>query len=149
MRHLIFGALVAGALIAIFAGVWVGSRIGDAQVLPSKSALLTESEMVELGLRLSPIPASAKSPRVGVADAVRIAAERYGRVEAPAEVLHVMVPADDSSPVRSAYVVVYIGGPLIPGGPEGLLRATRLSGVVIDDQTGEFLTGFYYGGPVN
>lgn len=145
MRKLrvVFGviALAGVAVVGLHIGIGAGGQVY------LSSQVMTATQLDEVGLPLQAVPAGAASARVSGAEAALIAGELRGRADQPAEVIRIMVRQFEGSTPRSAYLVVYRGGPDLPGGPSGEVHRTALSGVVIDDQTGEYLRGFYYGVP--
>jgi hypothetical protein len=142
--------LVATALLVALTGfvtyVTLASPI-QPMTPGSDSSLLTDAELADLGLRWDPVPASAATARKTVPEIVAAAASQLGRSDAPAEVLRGLVRQYADSQPQTAYIVIYTGGDAEGAGPNGTVITPRLTGVVIDDQTGEFLRGFAIGDP--
>ncbi len=143
MRKLIRAS--AGGLAVLFTVAVVATMTGASAPDPT---LLDLADQADLGLPLEAIPANAPPARITAAVAIAIASKEFATDEDPARTLRALVPPDASTPSRSAYVVVYAGGPALPGGPVelgGKRHPTRYRGIVIDDQTGEVLRIFYVG----
>lgn len=136
--------LIAVLLAVTVVSIGLMSGTGSLPPIGAHSTLLSDQELSELGLRFDPIPASAASAVITADAAVDVARLHLGDLGAPSEILHAMVRPDSESAPRSAYIVIYQGGDAIPVGLVGT-RKPQVSGVVVDDQTGAFLTGFYYG----
>ncbi len=143
MRNVVAAAASVVAVAIIVVSLAVSKPGPAASELTWESKILTASELASVGLTPEPLTAGAPAPRISASDAVRIAGELDARTDDPAEILRAMIAPDASSLPRSAYLVIFLGGPPIPGGPEGKLHPVNARGIVIDDQTGEYLRGFY------
>jgi hypothetical protein len=111
--------------------------------LPSQSQLLSATELASVGISLEPVPREAHAAVVSEASAIEIAQSLDGRTDTPAEVIRAMIPGIGTGLARSSYLVIFKGGPDIPGGPNGDMHPVRFRGVVVDDQSGAYIRGFY------
>jgi hypothetical protein len=137
--------LITTFAVAVILGCCTGGPVASRGPAAAPTFLTPEVQR-ELGLEISEIPADAPGAKVSVEEAIKVAAANLDREDPPAEILHVMIAQYEESKPQSAYVISYEGGPFLPGGGVaggGKLGRSRLSGVVVDDQTGEFLKAFY------
>ena len=142
MRNVMLITATGMAILLTLAFIAIAAGSSPA---PSPSLSVLDEYRAQLEwLSLQPVPDDAPRARVALTTAVETAAARDHRTDAPDEVIRALVSPDESGSPRGAYVVIYRGGPMLPGGPEGRLHASTLSVIVIDDQTGDFMRGYYY-----
>ena len=88
---------------------------------------------------------AAPDAAIGINDAIAIAADYAGRSPEHVRVLHARAPRTYSDQPQPVWVVLFDGG-VSPVGPpigfEGTLAPFTITGVLVDDQTGEVLRLF-------
>jgi hypothetical protein len=120
-------------------------------VPPTVPSLTAEQERVLLisdaaeAVAANPAAPDGTHPAVTPAAALAIAAAYLGRTGDPARILYGRAPRTSGDPVRQAWVVLFAGGVAPVDGPpgyDGPPPTFSLTGVIVDDQTGEVLRMF-------
>ena len=145
LRTVVPTAVIA-TLVAIF-GI-VGLTKGTTPALPPAS--ISDLQLAELRITnpvevpdvdVNATPGGATITR---AQAIAIATARVGRTDSPSGVYRASAPRYMDEPNREVWVVLFNGGDAPFDGPSpgiGPMKM-RLTGVIIDDQTGEVLRWF-------
>jgi hypothetical protein len=121
---------------------------------PSRSATidpLTDEYAANLGIEFDgPNAVDGAAVVVSVAKATRIAQDYFGTDELPVGVRHGRAAQFADSPIRSVWIVTFAGGNSMPNvGPSRVPdKPSEVTGVVVDDETGEVLFGFGVGPPL-
>jgi hypothetical protein len=117
-----------------------GSTTAADALAPDDLAALHISGASALGLSTSSVPGTQVSPETAIA----VAANRVGRSDPPSGLLLAQAPRYVDEPSRQVYIVLYPGGQVPGGGPSpGIGTVTaRITGVIVDAQTGEVLRWF-------
>lgn len=140
---LVLGISMSVALVAGFSL----QRSAEAQPLAPATLSSWQLDVLHISGATSIADAADAQPAsVGVtrANAIVIAAARVGRTDTPVGVLHGRAPRYVSEASRGVWVVLFDGGDAPGDGPSPGIAPTKMSltGVIIDDQTGEVLRWF-------
>jgi len=107
------------------------------------SDLLTPAIAADLAIQFDGLEGAAAGAAVPDSDAIRVAQLYLGTVQIPASVRHGQAPQHLNSPVRSVWIVTFdgiampmVGPSMEPGG------SVVVTGVIVDDETGDVLRAF-------
>lgn len=139
-------------LVAFIAVMALGSifTVAVAGPLDADVPMLTDDEFEVLGIQdaVEVTPGSGAFPaaRVRTEVAVAVAYDELGVKGEKVRILHALTPRYVGEEPRTVWVVLFSGGQSPFGGPGRGSEPTqyRLTGIIVEDQTGEFLGGFMH-----
>jgi hypothetical protein len=142
-RRVIAFALVLAALT----GVILAAMTVRASASAVESSIAPADRLLEHGIELKPLPATALRAIVPAESARDMARLLIDAPKDPEETYRVLASATYFSPKRTSWLFLFAGGsgPISAGPVEGAdSRAftTDFTGVLVDDQTGEVLRWF-------
>lgn len=133
------------ALVGLVAMSMVALRAGRSATIDPLTAGLAAT----LGIEFDGLDAVRAGAVVSVAQATRVAQDYFATDEVPAGVRHARAAQFADSPVRSVWIVTFAGGTMPNVGPSMVPDLPPVvTGVVVDDQTGEVLRAFGVGQPI-
>lgn len=143
-KRLVAGGVVLGGLLVGLVLGATGAAAGSA--VPVLSAADLHMVGITSATDVTSLPdASLPAVPVSRSQAISAALGEVGRTDTDVRVLHGSAPRFPGEPDRSVWIVMFKGGVSPFDGPPGALSGPAtysVTGVIIDDQTGEVLSGF-------
>jgi hypothetical protein len=133
---------IAAAALVMSLGL-LASRGTEAHALAPSEVALTSGDFDALSIAIDTGPRNATA--VSSDQALSIASAYANGSGAPAAVVHGAASRTPADPTRSVWIALYPGGPEPAGGPAGYAGpppVVDVTGVIVDDQTGEVLRWF-------
>lgn len=134
--------IAAGAVLVLYPRVNLGSTAVAPMLTTEELGTLKITDATDVTL----VSDSALAPApVTRADAIATAAREIGGVAGEVRVIRAMAPRYFDDAPRDVWVILYPGGTPPFDGPSGFSGApkqARVTGVIVDAQTGEVLRGF-------